>query len=115
MHAGDRVFIATEVFDAEALPRKPLGGDFLMWKWDDGRWAFYRDAIGWNVEDQWLTSAMRNASTTAAILAIIRSAPPDTSTADDRRDDLGPRLALLLLAFATSYAFVVARTRLRNR
>lgn len=110
MQAGDRLFILSEHLDTTFLPRDPLWGDFLMWKREDGRWAYYADAVGENVEDVWITQAMRDAATTPAIVKLVRLHPPDTAT--DAAPTGGVPWLALLAAFVASG--LIADRRLRR-
>jgi hypothetical protein len=111
MQAGDRLFVLSEHLDLRFLPRDPLHGDFLMWKRVDGQWAYYADALGENVEDVWITDAMRDASTTSAIVRLATANPPDTAT--EPRSSHGVPGLPLVAAFLAGCA--VAGLRMRDR
>jgi hypothetical protein len=111
MKAGDRLLILSEHLDLSFLPRDPLYGDFLMWKRMDGQWDYYADALGENIEDVWITDAMRDASTTAAIVRLAKLNPPDTATALEPVDNV-PWL-LLIVAFLAGVG--AASLRMRDR
>jgi len=111
MRAGDRLFILSEHLDLRFLPRDPLYGDFLMWNRVAGQWAYYADALGENIEDVWVTEAMRDASTTSAIARLAQRNPPDTAT--ELRTSHGLPSFPLVAAFLAGCA--VAFLRMRDR
>lgn len=111
MRTGDQLFILSEHLDPRLVPRDPLHGDFLLWKREDGRWDYYADAIGENVEDVWITDAMRDASTTSAIVRLAQRHPPDTAT--EPRPEPGVPVLPLLAAFLAGCAVAVLRIRIR--
>ncbi|MEX1173589.1 MAG: hypothetical protein WEG56_13375 [Chloroflexota bacterium] len=112
LQSGDRLFILSEHLYTTFLPRDPLWGDFLMWKGEDGRWAYYADALGENTEDIWITQAMRDASTTSAILSLAHLNPPETAT--DDAPTRGASWLALLAAFVASGLVVDRRLRRSN-
>lgn len=111
MTTGDRVFITSEHFRLTDLPRNPMWGDFLMWRWVDGRWAFYEEATGWTGEDRWLTAAMQNASSTSSILRLVRASVPDTATDGAMVERNVTRGPVLLVAFVVGALLLVVRVR----
>jgi hypothetical protein len=81
LRAGDRIFIATERLELRSSRVDPFWGDVVAWKDAGGGWAFYTSALDHAYDKAFYPRAARSATTTADILALIRSDPaPDTST-----------------------------------
>ena len=101
---GDRLFIASEEFHSEYLPRSPFEGDLVIWRRVNGEWRFDPSAVDEDPANKWGSAALRDATTTPEILRAIQSAPPDTATASFVRDEPRPPLAALVLAFVVAFA-----------
>jgi hypothetical protein len=100
LRTGDRIFVATEGLNAELQPGIPFIGDILVWRWEEGSWAFYADAMSGAEYDGYYPKAARTATTISEILTIVAAGSlPETSTADAVEAKPGqrpPTLPLLL-------------------
>jgi hypothetical protein len=86
LHAGDRLFIASNVFVAQPTPPGAdpfswLGANVFAWRRVDGRWSFYEDALDYGSDRHFYAAAARRATTTGEILRLADLGfLPDTAT-----------------------------------
>lgn len=92
---GDRIVVAVEDIRLRRLPTQPMGGDTVVWRWENNSWRYAGNVVG-NEDypiDEFLSPTIRQAATTADIVRIVRWAdPPDTATlegTDTRREGSG--------------------------
>jgi hypothetical protein len=117
LHLGERVFVAGQRLRLERFPTDPFSGDLALWTWTGQRWKYARDVLTYDRTTRLDPDSrmVRAASTTTAILALIRSDAPDTSTAmsGDLPDD-APPIALLVSALLIGFSASVWRLRRRS-
>lgn len=83
LHVGERVFVAGQRLQPERFPTDPFAGDLALWTRTGGEWRYARDVLTYDQTTRLDpdSSAVRAATTTPEILALIRTGAPDTSTA----------------------------------
>ncbi len=112
LRTGDRLFIAAQHLRLGELPTDPIWGDVAAWRRVDGGWRFDERAMAYGASEAYYPAAVREARTTAEILAIVRDGalpPTDAAATSDARSGAGEdgSLVLLLGAFGAGLALAV--------
>lgn len=117
LQVGERLFVAGQRLRLERFPTDPFAGDLALWTWTGERWRYARDVLTYDGPLTPLdpdSRAVRAASTTGEILALIRADAPDTSiTSRDEPHPATPPLATLGLAFVGGLGACAWRLRRR--
>ena len=96
LHAGDRLFIVSNVYREQATPPGAdpfawIDAQVLAWRRIDGQWSFYEDALDYGTDREFYPRAARQATTTAEILRLADLGfLPDTSTVSAARGSSQP-------------------------
>lgn len=115
LRVGERVFVAGQRLRLAQFPTDPFAGDLALWIQTGDHWRYALDVLTY---DQGTpldpdSRAVREASTTSEILALVRSDAPDTSigTAAAAPPPTAPPFALLAAAFLFGLGASVWRLR----